>query len=206
MAGAEHPRPRRPALPGAALFGALASEQDTASAAAAAERAARLLVRGARADLDAEVVARVINLADSEGIEEIAELWADADPSSLAGCLWRLYLLRTWIHADPVGAAREFDAGRRLVPVQEAIAGVVDPPGPDEVRDLADRVLRGVVEGDFADALFRAAAFARVAAAGRAHFAQETQDQALAASAERLAVMAKQLNAAGHQELSGGLE
>ena len=50
-----------------------------------------------------------------------------------------------------------------------SISGVVDPPGPDEVRALVDEVLGGVVVGDFADTLFRAAAFARVAAAGRVH-------------------------------------
>ena len=49
------------------------------------------------------------------------------------------------------------------------MAGVADPPGPDDVQRLADTVLRGVRVGDFADTLFRAAAFARVAAAGRAH-------------------------------------
>ena len=53
--------------------------------------------------------------------------------------------------------------------MHEVVAGVVDPPGPDEVRRLADLVLRGVVQGDFADTLYRAAAFARVVAAGRAH-------------------------------------
>ena len=51
----------------------------------------------------------------------------------------------------------------------EVVSGVVDPPGPDEVRALVDQVLGGVVVGDFADTLLRAAAFARVAAAGRVH-------------------------------------
>jgi hypothetical protein len=170
---------------------------------AAAERTARLLVRGPRDGHDEEFVARVVGLVDTEGIEEVAQLWSHAEPGTLAGCLWRLYLLRTWVHADPVRAAREFDDGRRLSPVSEAVAGVVDPPGPDEVRELADRVLRGVVEGDFADTLFRAAAFARVAAAGRARDATSVEDLD---SAQRLATMAAQLDSAGHRELAGELD
>ena len=50
------------------------------------------------------------------------------------------------MYADPLAAAREFDAGRAHTPVHEVVAGVVDPPGPAEVRRLADLVLRGVVQ------------------------------------------------------------
>ena len=59
-------------------------------------------------------------------------------------------------------------------PVAEVISGVVVPPGPAEVQALVDQVLSGVVVGDFADTLFRAAAFARVAAAGRVRDEQAT--------------------------------
>ncbi len=180
----------------------MVGEDEAVARSAAAERTAHLLVRGPRDGHDEQFVARVVGLVESEGIEEVARLWAHAEPASLPGCLWRLYLLRTWVHADPVRASREFDAGRRLSPVSEAVAGVVDPPGPDEVRELADRVLRGVVEGDFADTLFRAAAFARVAATGRA---SEAVDAADLESAQRLATMATQLDEAGHRELRGGL-
>ena len=110
----------------------------------------------------------MVRLAESEGLDEIAELWAGSPADSLAGCLWRLYLLRAWVYADPATAAREFDAGRRHTPWHEVVAGVADPPGPAEVRHLADEVLRGIVVGEFADTLLRAAAFARVVAAGRA--------------------------------------
>ena len=39
---------------------------------------------------------------------------------SLAGCLWRLYLLRSWVYADPVAVAREFEAGRARAQVGAA--------------------------------------------------------------------------------------
>ena len=41
-------------------------------------------------------------------------------------------------------------------------------PGPTSSKTMVDEVLRGIAVGDFADVLFRAAAFARVVATGRA--------------------------------------
>jgi hypothetical protein len=155
-------------------------------------------------------VSRVVHLADSEGLETLAELWAGAPADSLAGALWRLYLLRTWVYADPRTAATEFDRGRAHVPVAEVVSGVVEPPGPDEVRVLVDEVLGGVVVGDFADTLFRAAAFARVAAAGRVHdepliVPEGGSSYAADVSAARMITLADQLERAAHLELSGAL-
>lgn len=205
----------RPALPGGGLFHAVeAIRSDPAEVAAAAERAAAILVRGGANDGDPAIARRVVELAESEGIDAIAELWAHAPADSLAGALWRLYLVRTWVYRDPLGAARQFDRGRRLAPVAEAISGVVDPPGPDEVRALVDAVLRGVVTGEFADTLFRAAAFARVVALGRAEEAHAGgaadpgdlgTDVPAPPSAIRLHRLADQLLRAGHLELAGEL-
>lgn len=199
----------RPTLPGAGRFEAIETTGhglDPAVLSEAAERAALALVRGARDQADEALVERVVHLADTEGLETLAELWAAAPADSIAGSLWRLYLLRSWVQADPATAAREFDRGRRLAPVAEAISGVEEPPGPDEVRSLLDQVLRGVVVGEFADTLFRASAFARVAAAGRAQaeeIAGTSYSNDLAAS--RLLSLAEQLEHAARQELAGTL-
>jgi hypothetical protein len=200
-------RHHRPALPGAAHFHAIPTDDDPALRTEAADRAATLLVRGARDLADEEVVARVVALADTEGLETLADLWAGSPADSLAGCLWRLYLLRSWVYADPAAAAAEFDAGRRHTPVHEVVAGVVDPPGPDEVRQLVDQVLRGVAQGDFADTLYRAAAFARVVSAGRAHRVHENARSTYAhdLSAAKLATMAEQLEHAARLEVEGQL-
>jgi hypothetical protein len=201
------PRYHRPLLPGAGHFEAITDDLDPASRTEAADRCATLLVRGAHDTDDEAVVARVVHLAESEGLDTLADLWSGSPADSLAGCLWRLYLLRSWVHGDPVAAAREFDAGRRHTPVHEVVAGVVDPPGPAEVRQLADLVLRGVVQGDFADTLYRAAAFARVVAAGRAHegasHASTAHDSDL--SAARLLTMAEQLEHCAVLEVDGQL-
>jgi hypothetical protein len=194
-------------MPGAARFETLPGDDDPALRSEAADRCATLLVRGAHDTEDEAVVARVVSLADSEGLETLADLWAGSPPDTLAGCLWRLYLLRSWVYADPAAAAREFDAGRPHTPVHEAVAGVVDPPGPDEVRQLVDLVLRGVVQGDFADTLYRAAAFARVTAAGRAHIGAGNAATPYQSdlSAAKLVTMAEQLEHAARLESGDGL-
>ena len=197
-------------MPGAQAFEAIEGDVDPATLSEAADRAAHALVRGARGQADEALVARVVHLADTEGLETLAELWSGAAADSLAGALWRLYLLRSWVYADPRTAAAEFDRGRAHVPVAEVISGVVEPPGPDEVRALVDQVLSGVVTGDFADTLFRAAAFARVAAAGRVHDEPlEAPDHptsyATDVSASRLLTLADQLEHAAHLELAGTL-
>ena len=195
-------RHHRPALPGAGRFEQIDSGTDPAVLREAADRAAAALVRGTGRDDDADLVGRVVHLADSEGLDALAELWSGAPAESLAGALWRLYLLRAWVHGDPVGAAEEFERGRLRAPVAEVISGVADPPGPDEVRQLVDSVLSGVVTGDFADTLFRAAAFARVTATGRACGPDSHESDLTAA---RLLGLSEQLERAGRLELAGEL-
>ncbi|KAA1425908.1 hypothetical protein [Nocardioides antri] len=190
----------RPIARSAHFFDAFAAGSDPELLQEAADRAATLLVRGARESTDSAVADRLVHLADSEGIEAIAEVWSGSAPDSLAGCLWRLYLLRSWVYAEPAGVAREFEAGRGAAQVARVVAGVADPPGPDELRAMIDAVLRGIASADFADVLFRAAAFARVVATGRATLPGTSDD-----GVRRMLGLAEQLEAAGHVELERGL-
>lgn len=187
--------------PGAGFFAEIVGGTDPALVTEAADRAAQLLVRGARASGDAAVAERLLHLADTEGIETIAEVWSGAPAESLAGSLWRLYLLRSWVHAEPVAVARQYDAGRVRAQVARVVAGVADPPGPEQLKTMVDEVLRGIVTSEFADVLLRAAAFARVVATGRAHLPESDE-----ASVQRMLVMAEQLEAAGHLELAHRLQ
>ena len=190
----------RPALPGPEHFEAQAEESDPADRVEAGARVATLLVRGARDSEDRALVDRVLHLADEEGLDALAELWSGAPVDSLAGCLWRLYVLRTWVRRQPDLAAREFAAGKQFAPVDEVIAGVVDPPGPTEVAELVDTLIRGVVGPDLAATLDRAAAFARLVGVGRAHLADDPPDSTL--SAARLVETAQVLqHAARHERL-----
>jgi hypothetical protein len=186
--------------PGDRFFEAIESGTDPARVREAADQAATLLVRGARESDDPATAERLLHLADSEGIETIAEVWSGAPADTLAGCLWRLFLLRSWVHADPVQVAREFEAGRASAQVARVVAGVADPPGPEQLRAMVDEVLRGIAGSDFADVLFRAAAFARVVAVGRAALHDAADDDV-----RRMLALSEQLEEAGHVELAHGL-
>jgi len=183
-----------------AFFEEIEGGQDPALVSEAADRAAHLLVRDARRAEDPVVADRVLHLAETEGIETIAEVFAGSPADSLAGCLWRLFVLRQWVYADPPLAAREYDAGRRSAQVAQVVAGVADPPGPEELKAMVDEVLRGIAGSDFADVLFRAAAFARVVASGRA-----AREEVADPEVQRMLLLSEQLEAAGHQELAGTL-
>jgi hypothetical protein len=186
--------------PGDGFFADIGGGVDPAAAREAGDLAATLLVRGARNSQDAAVVERVVHLAEDEGLETLAEVWSGAPADTLAGCLWRLYVLRSWVYADPVRVAREFEAGQRRAQVARVVAGVAHPPGPDELRTMVDEVLRGIAAGDFAVTLLRAAAFARVVATGRA-----TLEEGTTAETSRMLTLAEQLESAGHLELRDAL-
>lgn len=205
------PSPRRfhkPTLLGPAAIDTRPGEAGHRERQEAAHSTARLLVLGARDSDDPETVRRLLSLTDDHGLDLLAQLWSDAPPESLPGALWRLYALRDWVHRDPTAASREFHDGRRSAPVQEVVAGVADPPGPDEVRTVADAILTGVYTGDFAGALERAAAFARVVAVGRAHQADHAgaDETDPTRSAARLVRTAEQLEAAAQGWRAGHLQ
>ncbi|MGL5823699.1 MAG: hypothetical protein ACRCYU_02495 [Nocardioides sp.] len=193
-------RHHRPSTPGASFFTGVPAGDDPALISEAADRAATLLVRGARTSTDGEIADRVVRLAETEGLDALAQWWAGAPADSLAGCLWRLYLLRAWVYADPLGAAQEYDAGRRRAEVARVVAGVAEPPGPDEIQAMIDEVLAGIAQRHFADVLLRASAFARVVAAGRTERRSANADDAA-----RMLTMAEQLGAAALLELAGTL-
>lgn len=189
----------KPALPGSDLFEAqAASIEDPTERSAAGDRIAALIVRGPHDQHDQQLIERIVHLAEDEGLSTIAELWAHAAADTLAGALWRLYALRTWVHRQSNQASIEFAAGKRFSPVDELLAGVADPPGPDEVVALVDLVIRGIVGDDFDVTLDRAAAFAHLVGVGRAHL--EVDD---AHSAARLVETARALHRAADLERRG---
>lgn len=182
--------------PGDAFFAEIVGGADPARLREAGDLAATVLVRGARGSDDPALAERIVHLAETEGLETLAEVWSGAPADTLAGSLWRLFLLRSWVHAAPEQVSREYDAGQRRVDVARVVAGVADPPGPDELRRMVDEVLRGIAGGDFAVTLFRAAAFARIVAAGRAALGVASHEEI-----SRMLALSEQLEAAGHGEI-----
>jgi hypothetical protein len=165
MTAADGHRPHRPAL-----FADLTDMIDAAGGATPSSRAeiaaatAAVVVSAGRSPGDGE---RFVDLADRVGLDTLAALWRDADPVSLPGALWALYLLRQWCQTDGDEVTRLWRAGEALAPAEAAVAGVADYADGEAIRRLADAVLAGVYGGDLDVALERAAAFFRVVAAGR---------------------------------------
>jgi hypothetical protein len=174
------------------------SRLDLAHATAAA------VVRAGR-EPDGVATVTLLELADTVGLETLAELWREAADDSLPGVLWALYLLRSWCHGQGPALARWYEAGRGLAPVAEVVAGVADDIGPPAIRQLADSVLTGAYTGDFAVALERAASFFRVIAIGRREVAGDAEAGAEAERAERNIRTAEALERAAASWRSGTL-
>lgn len=189
--GAPHPRPHRPA-PYAdltAFIDAAGGALPTSRAEVAAATAAVLVEAGrAHASPDGR---RFVELADQIGLDTMAALWQDAEPVSLPGALWALYLLRQWCRASTEEVRMLWRAGAPSAPADAVVAGVAEPEDASSVLAVADAVLSGVYRGDLAVALERAAALFRVVAAGRRELAGADErgdaERALAARNERAA-------------------
>jgi hypothetical protein len=205
----EQQRPRRPALFGPAALDTFDAGNDPAAVAEAAHATAHAIVDAGRRAADPELTARLVRLVDEHGLDTIADLWCERPARSLPGALWRLYVVREWVRRDGVGASVDYRAGQQLAQVSHVVAGVAQPPGPDEVRELADAVLTGVYAGELDVALERAGAFCRVVAAGRAVRADDVADDsashALTRRAASLQQTAEDLEAAARAWRAGDL-
>lgn len=137
------------------------------------DTAAALLAR-VRGNSDAAVVERMIAYTDVHGIDAVAELWARASPRSLPGALWRIYLMRAFVRQDADTASYLYQRGTEVTPtIDHVVAGASTPTGPAEILTLADEILRGAFQGDFAVALDRAASFCRLTAGGATSLADD---------------------------------
>jgi hypothetical protein len=166
-------RPHRPLRRAdlSGLAGAADELEPFARAELAAATAAAVITHGRSSRSES-----MVDLADRVGLDTLAELWRMEQPSSLPGALWALYLLRRWCQGNGEEVTRLWRAGRPYAPADEVVAGVADDADPAAISQLADAVLRGAYDGDFAVALERAAAFFRVVAVGRRESAAADRD------------------------------
>lgn len=160
------PRPARPGQLDQALAENIAGGVDPEQLSAVSHATAWALLSHVHKTDDPQVVDRVLTLVDHEGVDVIAELWSHAEPDSLPGVLWRLYLLRTWMRRHRDSIARLWRLGEPIVTSASAIAGVDAAPTEEDIARTADSILAGAFRGDFAVALDRAATFVEVVVAG----------------------------------------
>jgi len=179
-------RPRRPSMLDPRDADELPGGADPAQRSEIAHMTAAAIVHdGRRGGDDPELVERLVRLVEAEGLDVVAAMWSDSPAGTLPGALWRLYVLREWVRRDPQTLAERYRLGVAAAPVHDVVAGVASPPGPAELRDVADAVLSGVYAGDLAVALERGAAFCRVLATGAA-FDADYLDATDASAAARL--------------------
>lgn len=163
----DQPTPRRPAYRDPAVLELMGEGSDPIAQLHAAHETAAVLLRQGRAADDPSVTERLVDLVGEIGLATLADLWAGRPARSLPGALWRLYFLREWMRTDSTGVARVYAAGVRFTEADHVVAGI-EPPRPEDVRRIADDIMRGAFTGDFGVALERAAAFCSVTSAGSA--------------------------------------
>ncbi len=172
-----------------------------ASESLAGDSAAAFLHR-VRQTPDPDMAERIIAYADEHGVDDVAELWAEAPAVSLPGALWRIHLLRHVVASDPRRAGLQFREGVALASdADAAVAGAPHTPSPEEIRELANTILSGAFTGDFAVALARAAAFCRIQAEGAQELGGEDEQRA----ARAYAAFAAELTQAAAQWRAGSL-
>ncbi len=196
-----------------AWFDGLEAGEDPEAVLRVAHDTAHALVRRARENDDPEVLERIVAFTDTNGIDAIAELWARSSPRSLAGALWRIYLLRLVIGQDASGTSLLFRRGAEtLATIDATVAGAPEPAGPEEITALADQILRGLFRGDFAVALERAAAFSRILSAGASSLADDADPvhperaTELTTRADRLARTAEEFAGCARLYRAGSLD
>lgn len=201
---------RRPAYSDPASFDRREGGADPADIAQAAHDTAHALVNRGRNTADPETTERFVRLAETEGIQAIAELWANSPARSLAGSLWRVYALRAAVQKSPERMSEYYRLGRSHT-APSAIAGIPEPPTADEMTRLADMILAGMYSGEVDVAFDRAAAFCRVIARGQALWADTRRPhpddaQRMTQKAGQLVTTAEELESSARAHRAGTLD
>lgn len=144
--------------------------------------AAKLVATGQDPDADAGTIDWLVDLVDDIGLDTMANLWATAPAVTYGGALWRLYALQQATQRDGDRWAAWYRAGYHAY-TSRVIAGATEPPEAKDLQTLITRILTGIYAGDFAIALERGGAYARVIAAGQHQHAARLEDFNPAAAA-----------------------
>ncbi|CAM4034233.1 MULTISPECIES: hypothetical protein [Helcobacillus] len=180
-----------------------------------AHDSAAALLRETRGTVDPSAVERILRLAESEGLDDMAALWSGAPAVSLPGALWRLYVLHTWVQQQTAEVRRRYQIGTQSAPGLRYRSGIANPPDLDDMRRTLDEILRGAFTGDLSMALLRASAVAMLSAYGTAHLADAPGSGAddpsadgagrITMQADRLHRLGEDLEAAGRAAAGGSL-
>lgn len=203
----------KPTLFDGSRFDDFLGGDDPAQVSRIAHETAGALLSRVRDAPETDIIDRLVAYTDDHGIDAIAELWSRASPRSLPGALWAIYLLRALTRQDAEESALLYSRGSEIaVTIDPVVAGATAPTGPAEITALADQILRGIFEGDFAVALDRAAAFCRITSLGATSIADDQEvpsperATALTTKASRLSHMAVELTTCAKLWRGGSLD
>lgn len=168
-----------------------------------------LLILGRSTDtpLPADMTARVKSFIEEGGLDDVAHLWAESEPVSVPGALFRLYRVRDQIQKQPEDIARLVAIGQdALDTIDPVVAGLRDPITPESVVALIDSVFFGAFDGELAVALTRVGALAKLVARGLLDVPHDQEESfELAKSSLAWGVIADELMSAGDVERRHGL-
>ena len=171
-------RPSRPAQMDPAMLAQIEGGTDPQIVNEISRTSAAVLLNRVHKTQTPEIVERVLNLVENEGIEIIADLWSKAEAQSLPGMLWRLYLLRTSLRKNGNAYAAYWRLGEPEATSASAITGIDEAPTGEDIERLADSILSGAFTGDFAVALYRACAFSAIISRGMRAYAKKLSQNA----------------------------
>ncbi len=172
---------------------------------ALAHETAQLLV--SHREAQDKTLVRLNEFVDREGVDTLAELWAPADPVSLPGALWRLYLMRQHLlsRQDVLGdlVSRGLP---QLATIDPVIVGAEEPVTADGVVEIVNQILEGTFNGNLESSLQRASALARVVSAGLLEWpSAEHADSETALSALHWEELARSLAESARRQKTGQL-
>ncbi len=202
-------RPRRPAQLKPGQIDLIEGGVDIAYSSELAHAGAQAVVPLPTAQaVPEEVIARVSLLIDEEGVDALADFWAESPAETLPGILWRGFLLREWIRRDFSDAERRFAAA-------SAFFATADPqrislvPRPETVKAQWDEVFKGNFRGDFAEVLRISARFTDfTATVAPIWITEDTHPLATEVTRRNMAMLrtAREFKAAGEMLTAGNLE
>lgn len=208
--------------------------EDPASTSELAHRSAQILVGGFPTEPETDHPAAsvldspdeltrevVVTAVAAQGVDAVAELWADSPATTLPGTLWRLLLVREWVRRDPELIARRYATTVDLQTADEAeqarldaaLAQATPVPSPTQVQETLDRALDGNLSDglpELAQICLLAARFLEHLAAGSSAVWIEDDADELADQVTRresaLLLTAQELAAAAVRAHSGNLD
>lgn len=138
---------------------------DPADEAEVAHTSAWALMGVPNADFDATDTERLRTAVRARGVDIVADLWARSPDFTLAGALWRLYLLWQWHQADPDVLMERYDEG--LAALEQEGRDLSKLPTLEETIRAVGGVLAGyATEDDLPPVLDASATVMRIMAAG----------------------------------------